>query len=57
MSAENGVSSMDMESFESRLVVALDQFPNSIYPIIGVVSGLVLVMILVLLIVIVIVVL
>ena len=28
VSAENGVSSMDMGSIESRLVVALDQFSN-----------------------------
>ena len=46
VSAVNGVSSMDIGSFESRLVVALDQLSNKINPIIGILAGLLVVTVL-----------
>ena len=62
-SAENGVSSMDIGSIESRLVVALDQFSNKTKvaldqfsnktnPIIGILAGLLVVTVLVILVII-----
>ena len=63
VSAENGVSSMDMGSIESRLVVALDQFSNKTkvamdqfsnktIPIIGILAGLLVVAVLMILVII-----
>ena len=63
VSAENGVSSMDMGSIESRLVVALDQFSNKTKvamdqfsnktnPIIGILAGLLVVAVLMILVII-----
>ena len=53
VSAENGVSSMDMGSIESRLVVALDQFSNKTNPITGTLAGLLVVAVLIILVIIV----